>query len=140
MQTNFVSYVTLSILSLLFSCCAKSVINSATVKNSAKSLASSNWVLYQYQTTTMVNPQQRNDTLIFTTDKIYSWNHSSASYSLIDNQSGVLHLTLENTPFGNLSGTMPNNFTSAKEIIGAPFSPLLAGNTQTYNLWFKQIN
>lgn len=108
--------------------------------NQTLSLIGTKWVLYQYKDQTMNNPLSRHDTLVFTDNTSYKWNFNTGVYSLIDNGSNIVHLSLYNTSFGDISGIVPSNFVTNKEIVGASFSQLIAGNSQTYNMWFLQIN
>lgn len=94
------------------------------------------WVIYQYQST-QVNPQPRTDTLEFISPSDYKYNGQSSSYSLYVSGSSF-SLALNQTPFGNLSGSgIPSNFISYGEIVDKKFTD--ASGSSEYKLWMRKL-
>ena len=136
-KTHIISAIVFS-LSILFSCTKKSNSNDPIIgTGSSADLAGSKWTIYQYKDASMSNPQVRTDTLIFTDATHYTFNHNAYTYYL--NTGDYTHLTLHSTPFGDIDGTVPNNFIQNGEIIGVPFSQLKASGALTYYLWMKKF-
>ncbi len=91
----------------------------------------------EYRDATSSVPLNRNDTLTFIDATNYKYNNMSDTYYL--NSNDYTHLTLNKTPFGDISGTVPGNFTESGEIIAVPFSQVHASGSLTYYLWMKKI-
>ncbi len=122
-----------SIVLFLFSCKKSSV----SSNNYPTLLTGTKWCIYQYKDATTSTPQLRNDTLIFTEASTYKFNNQTYTYRLT--LGDYTHLTLGQTPFGDIDGTVPNNFISNGEIVNVPFSQLKAGGALTYFLWMKKL-
>ena len=103
-------------------------------------LATSKWRLYQYQLNQTTAPIAVNDTLIFTTDKDYTYNKQACTYNYEKNESAQsCRLTLNNTPYGNIVGYPAFSFSTYGSIQGVSFTQLTLGNPQTYILWLQKI-
>jgi hypothetical protein len=125
------------IITLLLFSCKKENNTSPLHLGSASDLTGTKWQIYQYKDQTSSNPQTRNDTLIFTDATNYKYNNTNYTYYL--NIGDYTHLTLHSTPFGDIDGTVPNNFIQNGEILAVPFSQVQASGALTYNLWMKKI-
>ncbi len=100
-------------------------------------LAGTRWHIYQYRDEASSVPQTRNDTLTFSDATNYKYNNLFYRYYL--NTSDYTHLTLRSTPFGDIDGTVPNNFIQNGEIIAVPFSQLQPSGGLTYYLWLRKF-
>jgi hypothetical protein len=122
---------------LCFLSCKKSNTSVAASGNNSVTLSGSKWCIYQYKDANTSTPQLRSDTLIFINASTYKYNNQTLNYNLIIGDNS--HLTLGQTPFGDIDGTVPNNFIQNAEIIDVPFSQLKASEGLTYYLWIKKI-
>lgn len=103
---------------------------------------SGTWVLYKYQTQNGTAMTNISDTLIFSSNNKYTYNGQSSDYFL--SSSGLYYsyrLSLYNTAFGYITGIIPSNFESTKEINGVEFSNLQSSGPTNgkYTLWLRQI-
>jgi hypothetical protein len=122
---------------LLFSCTKKTNAPPSSAPINDADLAGTKWRIYQYKDATTTTPQPRADTLIFIDATTYKYNNQTFNYNLTNGD--YTHLTLGQTPFGDLDGTVPNNFIQNTEIINTPFNQLKPTGTQTYFLWIKKL-
>ena len=124
------------LVSLFFFCTKK---NTTTIPGGGSSpdLSGTKWRIYQYKDVTTSTPQSRADTLIFIDASNYKFNNNAYNYYL--SYGDYTHLTLHGTPFGDIDGTVPNNFIQNAEIINVPFSQLKPSGAITYYLWLKKI-
>lgn len=146
MKPHFVLTI---IVLLVFISCQKNSNSPTSSKTSTNSNSgyvfesiSGKWVLYQYRDNTNTTPLLRTDTLVFLSDKNYTWNGVSQSYSLYKSPNiyNQYALELNGTPFGNLRGFPPLTFKTYGEIINEPFSQSGVSNSQTFYMWFKKVN
>jgi len=97
------------------------------------------WELYQYKDASTTSPQPRQDTIIFLNSTQYTYNGIQSTYSLYSTN-GSYNLTLNGTPFGNLSGSAPTNFIQYGEIIDKIFTDIAVGSgSPQYHIWMKKI-
>jgi hypothetical protein len=101
-------------------------------------LSGTKWCIYQYKDGNTSVPQLRSDTLIFINNSLYQYNKQILNYNLTFGD--YTHLTLGQTPFGDIDGTVPNNFIQNAEIINVPFSQLKASGALTYFIWMKKLS
>lgn len=99
-------------------------------------MAPSTWVVYMYKDGTILNPINRSDTLVFTSKSNYSYNHIDGTYALNPDQT-TFNLSLQNTVFGNISGSIQNNFEHGN-IINAPFNTI-PPSEQVFYLWMRRL-
>lgn len=106
----------------------------------AASLANQNWRITQYRVGEMGQILQTNDTLRFISNTAYTFNDYSSTYSLSPTGSGF-NLTLNETLWGNLSGTIMNQNLVSGSIPGVRFTNIALGssNTTPYYLWIIRL-
>ena len=111
-----------------------------TLKDSVVSLKGQTWVLTSFRVGGIGSPSSRNDTLKFVLPTTYYYNDYVSGYSLYRTGQGF-NLTLKNTPWGNLSGTVYEYNVSKGIIEGLKFIDITAGssNDVSYYLWMKKI-
>lgn len=80
------------------------IITDTTFVDSTVTLKNSTWVIFKVLNTSF-NQEVRSDTLVFLTNNTYSFNGFQSTYSLYPSNVGFT-LTLNNTPWGHISGTV----------------------------------
>lgn len=105
-----------------------------------ESLVGQTWKLFYYRVGPMGNVMSANDTLIFLTSSTYTYNGYQSRYHLTSTGSGY-NLSLYETPWGNLSGSVLSNNISTGRILGIKFVDISTGssNTTEYYLWMNKI-
>lgn len=105
-----------------------------------KTMVNTKWVINSYRVGTMGTPITISDTLNFTTIKNYTYNNVPYTYSFYVTGS-VYNLTLNYTPWGNLSGSVNDNNLTTGLIQGTKFVDISMGSSGTteYYLWMKKI-
>ena len=109
--------------------------------DSVKNLVKQTWLVTQYRVGQMGQLMQVNDSLKFISVANYTYNSFASTYSLYPTGS-VYNLTLNYTPWGNLSGSINDYNLSAGSILGNKFTDISNGtsNGSEYYLWIKKIN
>lgn len=127
--------------SIAFSSCTKKTSPAPQQNEFVRAdLATSKWRLYQYQLNQSTSPIAVSDTLIFSTDKDYTYNKQACAYNYEKNEfAQSCRITLYNTPYGNLVGYPAFSFSTYGTIQGVSFTQLTLGNPQTYILWLQKI-
>jgi hypothetical protein len=129
--------------SMMFIACTKSNITIQSQSDSGNTYNISmtgTWILYQYQPTNSNTIIAKSDTLVFYTNNNYTYNNQNAKYYLSNfNTYSNYRLIIYNTALGNLTGLIPDNFESAKEINGAIFYPYGSPGGSSYLLWLKKL-
>jgi len=98
------------------------------------------WVITQYRVGQFGEIFPLNDTLTFDTNTNYHYNSFSSTYSLYPTGS-VYNLTINYTPFGNLSGNI-NDYNIINGIVnGNKFVDISTGssNNTEYYFWMVKI-
>ena len=80
------------------------IITDTTIVDSTISLKNTTWVITKILNTSF-NQELRSDTLVFISNNVYSFNGVQSTYNLYSNAFGYT-LTLNNTPWGHISGTI----------------------------------
>jgi hypothetical protein len=80
------------------------IITDTTTVDSTISLKNTTWVITKILNTSF-NQETRSDTLVFISKTVYSFNGVQSTYNLYPNVFGY-SLTLNNTPWGHISGTI----------------------------------
>jgi hypothetical protein len=80
------------------------IITDTTFVDSPVTLKNSIWVIFKVLNTSF-NQELRSDTLVFLTNNTYTFNGFQSTYSLYPSNVGFT-LTLNNTPWGYISGTV----------------------------------
>jgi hypothetical protein len=98
------------------------------------------WVITQYRVGQYGTILPLNDTLTFDNNTNYHYNSYASTYSFYCTGS-VYNLTINNTPFGNLSGNINDNNVILGSILGARFVDISMGssNTTEYYLWLTKL-
>jgi hypothetical protein len=103
-------------------------------------LVGQRWVITGIRIGGIGNPNKINDTLDFKTTTGYAYNGYTSKYSLFSNGM-TINLTLYETPWGMLDGTIyPMNLNMGK-IEGLPFTDISYGssNNTKYYIWMNRI-
>lgn len=111
-----------------------------TTTTTVQSLMGQKWVITQYRVGTLGPILPLNDTLTFNTKTTYKYNSYSSTYSFYPTGS-VYNLTMNYTPFGNLSGNMNDYNVISGIVMGNRFVDISMGSSSTteYYLWMKKI-
>lgn len=80
------------------------IITDTTSVDSVAALKGQTWVITKILNTSF-NQEVRSDTLVFLTNNVYSFNGVQSTYNFYPNQISYT-LTLNNTPWGHISGSM----------------------------------
>jgi hypothetical protein len=111
-----------------------------SINNLSNPLKGQTWVITGIRIGDIGNMMTINDTLVFLTGNVYSFNGNNENYSLYSTGSAY-RLTLNNTPWGNISGTLYDNSIRYGQVIGLKFVDITIGssNTTNYYLWMNKI-
>lgn len=106
----------------------------------SQSLTGTTWRLFYYRVGPMGQVMTANDTLRFLTNSTYKFNNYQSTYHLTPTGSGY-NLSLYETPWGNLSGSILSNNITNGTILGTKFVDISTGssNTTEYYLWMNKI-
>ena len=98
------------------------------------------WVITNYRVGQYGEIFPLNDTLTFDTNTNYHYNSYVSTYSFYSTGS-VYNLTMNYTPFGNLSGNINDNNIISVSIIGTKFVDISVGssNNTVYYLWMEKL-
>ena len=98
------------------------------------------WVITQYRVGQYGVILPLNDTLTFDNNTNYYYNSFASTYSFYSTGS-VYNLTMNYTPFGNLSGNINDNNIILGSILGTRFVDISMGssNTTEYYLWMEKL-
>lgn len=112
--------------------------NNSTV--TSNNLVGQTWKITNYRVGEMGQMIATSDILQFTSNTSYKFNGSVSTYSLYVTGSGY-NLTLNETPWGNLSGSVLTNNLTSGSIPGIPFTNIASGssNTTKYYLWMIKL-
>ncbi len=105
-----------------------------------ESLVGQTWRIFYYRVGPMGTVMSTNDTLIFLTSSTYTYNGYQTTYHLTPTGSGY-NLSLYETPWGNLSGSILSNNIVNGTILGTKFVDISTGssNTTEYYLWMNKL-
>ena len=105
-----------------------------------QSLVGTTWHLFYYRVGPMGQVMTSNDTLQFIDNSTYKYNNYQTTYHLTPTGSGY-NLSLYETPWGNLSGSILSNNITNGTILGTKFVDISVGssNTTEYYLWMNKI-
>ncbi|NBU82785.1 MAG: hypothetical protein EBS55_14175, partial [Flavobacteriaceae bacterium] len=104
-----------------------------------QSLVGTTWRIFYYRVGPTSQVMSTNDTLVFLTSSIYTFNGQQSTYYLTPTGSGY-NLTLYETTWGNLSGSILSNNITNGTILGTKFVDISVGssNTTEYYLWMNK--
>ena len=105
-----------------------------------ESLVGQTWKIFYYRVGPMGQVMTTNDTLVFLTSSTYKFNGYQSTYHLTPTGSGY-NLSLYETTWGNLSGSILSNNIVNGTILGTKFVDISVGssNTTEYYLWMNKI-
>ena len=105
-----------------------------------QSLVGQTWHIFYYRVGPMGQVMTTNDTLIFLTSSTYTFNGNQSTYHLTPTGSGY-NLSLYETTWGNLSGSILSNNITNGTILGTKFVDISVGssNTTEYYLWMNKL-
>lgn len=105
-----------------------------------QSLVGTTWRIFYYRVGPTSQVMSTNDTLVFLTSSIYTFNGQQSTYYLTPTGSGY-NLTLYETTWGNLSGSILSNNITNGTILGTKFVDISVGssNTTEYYLWMNKL-
>jgi len=111
--------------------------NSSVTSNN---LIGQTWRINYYRVGELGQMIATTDILTFITNTTYKFNGYSTTYNLTLTGSGY-NLTLNETPWGNLSGSILSNNIVSGNIPGIPFTNIAAGssNNTRYYLWIVKL-
>lgn len=105
-----------------------------------QSMVGTKWVITGYRVGQLGTPITISDTLKFETITNYKYNNIPYTYSFYVTGS-VYNLTMNYTPWGNLTGSVNDNNMTSGLIQGTKFVDISLGssNNTEYYLWMKKI-
>ena len=137
-------------LSVLLSSCHKEdiqpplppqpIVTDSLVMDTAINMVGETWVITGYRVGEFGDILPTNDTLVFMDLNSYTFNGNEYTYSFYTTASAY-NLTINYTPWGNLSGTIYDGNVLNGVISGLKFSDITMGSgTQTnYYLWMYKL-
>jgi hypothetical protein len=108
--------------------------------NTNQNLIGQTWKIFYYRVGPMGEVMSTNDILQFLTASTYKYNGYESTYRLYVTGSGY-NLSLYETPWGNLSGSILSNNLTNGTILGTKFIDISTGssNSTEYYLWMNKI-
>jgi hypothetical protein len=105
-----------------------------------QSLVGQTWRIFYYRVGPMGQVMTINHTLVFLTSSTYTYDGYQSTYHLTSTGSGY-NLSLYETPWGNLSGSILSNNITNGTILGTKFVDISTGssNTTEYYLWMNKL-
>jgi hypothetical protein len=105
-----------------------------------QSLVGQTWRIFYYRVGPMGQVMTINHTLVFLTSSTYTYDGYQSTYHLTATGSGY-NLSLYETPWGNLSGSILSNNITNGTILGTKFVDISTGssNTTEYYLWMNKL-
>jgi hypothetical protein len=102
-------------------------------------LVGQTWRIFYYRVGPMGQVMTINHTLVFLTSSTYTYDGYQSTYHLTVTGSGY-NLSLYETPWGNLSGSILSNNITNGTILGTKFVDISTGssNTTEYYLWMNR--
>jgi len=116
------------------------IVTDTTVIDTATNLIGETWVIDGYRVNGIGAIITISDTLVFNTINSYTFNGNTATYSFYTTASAYT-LTMNYTPWGNLSGTIYEGNLINGVILGLKFTDITMGssNQTDYYLWMHRI-
>lgn len=107
---------------------------------SSSNLVGQIWRINHYRVGELGQMIVTSDILEFTSIRSYDFNGNRTTYSLTMTGSGY-NLTLNETPWGNLSGSILSNNITSGNIPGIPFTNIASGSSNNikYYLWIVKL-
>lgn len=116
------------------------IVTDTTVIDTATNLIGETWVIDGYRVNGIGGIITISDTIVFNTINSYTFNGNTATYSFYTTASAYT-LTMNYTPWGNLSGTIYEGNLINGVILGLKFTDITMGssNQTDYYLWMHRI-
>jgi len=116
------------------------IVTDTTVIDTATNLIGETWVIDGYRVNGIGGVITISDTIVFNTINSYTFNGNTATYSFYTTASAYT-LTMNYTPWGNLSGTIYEGNLINGVILGLKFTDITMGssNQTDYYLWMHRI-
>lgn len=116
------------------------IVYDTIVMDTAVNMVGETWVITGYRVGEIGNILPTNDTLVFNTINQYFFNSNPSTYSFYTTASAY-NLTMNYTPWGNLSGTIYDGNIVTGIINGLKFTDITIGssNQTNYYLWMHKI-
>lgn len=116
------------------------LINGNNSNVTSNNLVGQTWRINHYRVGDLGQMIATSDILQFTSNTSYKFNGNTSTYSLTITGTGY-NLTLNETPWGNLSGSILSNNITSGNIHGIPFTNIATGssNTTRYFLWIVKL-
>lgn len=119
---------------------APTPINTDSIINpSVYSIAGQTWMVERYRIGQIGEISLTTDTVVFQENDVMQFNGVTAKYAFYPSAS-VYVLTMYETPWGMLSGSVQTYNLEAGEMVGLPFTNIISGgNSQQIYLWMRRI-
>jgi len=114
------------------------IVTDSTQIDTAYNLVGQVWVINQYRVGEFGNLIPLNDTIVFLDLNTYTYNGIESLYSFYPTASAY-NLTLNFTPFGNLSGTIYQGNLNMGFMNGLKFTDITMGSGNGTNYYFWMI-
>ena len=116
------------------------IVTDTTVIDTATNLIGETWVIDGYRVNGIGAIITISDTLVFNTINSYTFNGNTATYSFYTTASAY-SLTMNYTPWGNLTGSIFEGNLTSGVILGLKFTDITmgSGNQTDYYLWMHRI-
>lgn len=116
------------------------IITDSIVMDTAINMVGETWVISGYRVGEFGDVLPTNDTLVFNTISSYTFNGNSATYSFYVTASAY-NLTINNTTWGNISGTLYEGNIVNGVVNGLKFTDITigSGNQTNYYLWMNKL-
>lgn len=116
------------------------IVTDTTVIDTATNLIGETWVIDGYRVNGIGAIITISDTLVFNTINSYTFNGNTATYSFYTTASAY-SLTMNYTPWGNLTGSIFEGNLTSGVILGLKFTDITmgSGNQTDYYLWIHRI-
>ena len=112
------------------------IITDTTFVDSTVSLKNTTWVIKKVLNTNF-DQEFRSDTIVFLTNNIYTFNGNQSTYNFYPNNLNYT-LTLNNTPWGHISGGIYEYNITQGEIINCQFNNYFSGQN-VVKVWMYKI-
>jgi hypothetical protein len=115
------------------------IITDSIINPSVYSISGQTWVIERYRIGQIGEINQTADTVVFNANGAMQFNDVDANYAFYPSAS-VYILTLYQTPWGMLSGSVNPFNLEVGEILGLPFSNIsVGGNGMQVYLWMRRL-
>ena len=115
------------------------IVTDSIIGNNSIRLTGEKWIIEQYRIGEFTNPIAMSDTLEFISHSELLYQHFQTTYSFYPSAS-IYVLTLNESPWGMISGALNSYQLNSGEILATPFSVITPGSaTPQVFLWMKRV-